>query len=657
MIMGLTAAFNGPFLPAMNHSLKSGTQIQDRYLIQRQLGQGQLSNTYLAEDTHRFYEPCIVKEFIPQEQDPKLRRMTGELFERQAKILYALDHPQIANFREFFRSQDYESPRFFLVRDYVEGQTYREILQKRSGGLGQGEVITWLAEILPVVGYLHRSGVVHRDLCPENIVCRADDSLPVLIDFGSAKAWEGLKGGPKTSFLGQPTTGSVLNQLGKMSFLPATGLLSLEPELDLYCLGVTAWLLLTGSRTLPASGGIKIEQLDILPISADFRQFLQKILAREGMTAEAALNLLKALPKEQETEPVLPLMVEPWRPLVRETEQLPTEATPLPGTSAGGSTPRPPRFSRRMRLVLPQFPRTKGCLSKLALLTALMALSAILGWGLGLLWLNRLGGGGDQPTPAVTPHGSGADDDLRGRNELRARLLNLRLPGEFFNILVNDRLGRLNPQAPEKNAEPAPLGDKTWLQAAQEMMTFLESLSPETRQKWQDGTLPPEESVAIGRVNRLRLSSRTLQDLVQARWRHHFPGLEPLTLNDHLLANLKAAITEDIVGQLEADNQYELLTLKPGQEPLKRTGTLAPGQGRAYALAIEAPGTLEVNLEAPQTVLFSLYSPTGQSQILSNATARQWSGSLSESGYYEFVIVSQDSQEQNYELTIHLPQP
>lgn len=87
----------------MNQPIKPGKLINDHYLVKLILGQGRFNRTYLVEDTHRFNEPCVVKEFAPQIEDSVIREKTAELFQRQAEILYNLYHPQLANFREIFR--------------------------------------------------------------------------------------------------------------------------------------------------------------------------------------------------------------------------------------------------------------------------------------------------------------------------------------------------------------------------------------------------------------------------------------------------------------------------------------------------------------------------------------------------------------------------
>jgi serine/threonine protein kinase, bacterial len=67
--------------------LSPGLVLNDRYLVRHVLGQGGFGRTYLAEDSHRFNEPCVLKEFAPQLHQPDLLRKARELFEREAGFI------------------------------------------------------------------------------------------------------------------------------------------------------------------------------------------------------------------------------------------------------------------------------------------------------------------------------------------------------------------------------------------------------------------------------------------------------------------------------------------------------------------------------------------------------------------------------------------
>jgi serine/threonine-protein kinase len=77
----------------------------------------------------------------------------------------------------------------FLVQDYVEGKTYRMLLDERRAlnqTFSEAEVLQLLRQLLPVLAHLHIRGIIHRDISPDNIILR-DDGKPVLIDFGVVK--------------------------------------------------------------------------------------------------------------------------------------------------------------------------------------------------------------------------------------------------------------------------------------------------------------------------------------------------------------------------------------------------------------------------------------------------------------------------------------
>jgi serine/threonine protein kinase len=204
------------------------------------LGQGGFGRTYLAQDTHRFNEPCVLKEFDPQTQGSKHAQKAEELFAREAGTLYKLHHPQIPQFREMFRVTIADHELLFLVQDYVGGKTYQELLEeRRNRGLAfsETEVTNLLLEILPVLDYIHRAGIIHRDISPDNVMLRDRDQKPVLIDFGVVKS--------AATQIQQPSSATFV---GKPGYAPIEQLQKgkAEPSSDLYALAVTVAVLLTG---------------------------------------------------------------------------------------------------------------------------------------------------------------------------------------------------------------------------------------------------------------------------------------------------------------------------------------------------------------------------------------------------------------------------
>lgn len=245
----------------VTQGIPGGQVLSDRYVVIRQLGQGGFGRTYLAEDINRFREVCVLKEFCPQVQTSYVIQKAEELFQREASVLYKLEHPQIPRFRELFRSHFNDKEHLFLVQDYVEGQTYRALLEmKKQQGLlfTEAEVRQLLQQILPVLDYIHSMGVIHRDISPDNLILRNAQILPhqglvgempVLIDFGGVKQVAAAVAS-QYSQTGVATPFTPPTLLGKIGYAPPEqmqiGLV--EPHSDLYALAATVLVLLTGKQ-------------------------------------------------------------------------------------------------------------------------------------------------------------------------------------------------------------------------------------------------------------------------------------------------------------------------------------------------------------------------------------------------------------------------
>jgi serine/threonine-protein kinase len=230
-----------------------GTLIDNRYRIQKVLGQGSFGRTYLASDKHRFDELCVLKEFVPASRAEYTVQKSRALFEREAKVLYQINHPQIPKFLACFAQME----RLFLVQEYIDGKTYSQLLRERhqQGKLfSEAEVIQWLKDILPVLTYLHSRNIVHRNISPDNVMLPNGQSRPMLIDFGFGYA------APEQIRLGQ-----------------------CYPCSDLYALGVTVVVLLTGlePNLLMDRRTLEWQWHDKVNISADLAKLLDKMIAEK----------------------------------------------------------------------------------------------------------------------------------------------------------------------------------------------------------------------------------------------------------------------------------------------------------------------------------------------------------------------------------------
>ncbi|MDJ0532005.1 MAG: serine/threonine-protein kinase [Xenococcaceae cyanobacterium MO_207.B15] len=279
---------------ATSSLLRDGTILSDRYRIIKQIGRGGFGRTYLAEDTYRYNEYCVLKEFSPQVSGDREVQKAEALFEREAGILYKLKHDQIPRFEALLRTRIEGKKALFLVQQYIPGQTYWDLLKNR-GTFSQSEITELLMELLPVLEYIHSQNLIHRDISPDNLIRRTYDGKPVLIDFGCVK----LAANAVSQSSGQSVT-----LIGKKGYSPEEQMLSGRafPNSDLYSLAATILVLLTGKspEELYNSREGKWNWESQVEISSAKVRILNKMLAyRPRDRYKSATEVKEALNKEQ----------------------------------------------------------------------------------------------------------------------------------------------------------------------------------------------------------------------------------------------------------------------------------------------------------------------------------------------------------------------
>ena len=228
--------------------------LAQRYRIVETLSEGGFGETWLAEDTHLpSGRRCVIKRLKPLSEDTHTYELVAERFQREAAILEDLGegHSQIPRLYAYFESQG----QFYLVQEWVQGPTLTQRVEQQ-GPQSESAVRALLVDLLPVLSYIHSKQIVHRDLKPDNIILRASDGLPVLLDFGAVKETMGAE----VTASGSSTRSVMMGTPGYMPAEQAAG----RPVYasDLYALGLTAIYALTGQAPQafaadPSTGAIQ----------------------------------------------------------------------------------------------------------------------------------------------------------------------------------------------------------------------------------------------------------------------------------------------------------------------------------------------------------------------------------------------------------------
>jgi serine/threonine protein kinase len=234
----------------------------ERYELRQKLGRtGAGRQTWLAIDRHT-NQSVIVKllAFNPEMQWDELK-----LFEREAQVLQALDHPRIPQYCDYFSIDD-QVLWFGLVQAYIPGRALQDLLDR-------GELMTEAAarqvaiELLAVLDYLHQlpQPVLHRDIKPSNLI-RGDDGLIYLVDFGAVQDRATL-------------TGVTFTVVGTCGYAPLEQFWGRAvPASDLYALGATLIHLLTGiaPADLPQRNS-RIQFAEVVKLSPFFTAWLERL--------------------------------------------------------------------------------------------------------------------------------------------------------------------------------------------------------------------------------------------------------------------------------------------------------------------------------------------------------------------------------------------
>ena len=229
-----------------NAILQSG-----KYRIIRVLGQGGFGITYLAK--HSILEKQVaIKEFFPKDfceresdntnvtlgntNTKELVAKLKEKFLKEAKNISKLNHPNIVAIHDIFE----ENGTAYYIMDYIEGISLNDKI-KQDGALLEMEALELIKIIGSAIGYMHGKSMNHLDIKPANIMLRAADNAPILIDFGLSKQYD--SSGEQTS----TTPVGISHGYAPIEQYKPGGVSTFTPQTDVYALGATLYALLTGN--------------------------------------------------------------------------------------------------------------------------------------------------------------------------------------------------------------------------------------------------------------------------------------------------------------------------------------------------------------------------------------------------------------------------
>jgi beta-lactam-binding protein with PASTA domain/tRNA A-37 threonylcarbamoyl transferase component Bud32 len=215
-----------------------GQVFSNRYRIEREIAHGGMAEVYLARDESLDRLVALKALFPEYAREPSF----VERFRREAQAAANLNHPNIVAIYDWGQ----ESGTYFIVMEYVEGRSLRDLIRS-EGALDPGQAADITAEIASALAFAHRSGVVHRDVKPGNVLLTRAGTVKVT-DFGIARAG--------TSD-GLTQTGSVMGTATYFSPEQAQGL-AVDGRSDVYSVGVVLYELVCGVAPFIAESPVSV---------------------------------------------------------------------------------------------------------------------------------------------------------------------------------------------------------------------------------------------------------------------------------------------------------------------------------------------------------------------------------------------------------------
>lgn len=231
----------------MTESLERGTYLQQRYCVEKVLGKGGFGITYLVSD-EKTGQHVVVKEYFPMHlvmrekgvkeisvMDPdkeKDYQIGMEKFLAEARTMSSLASvPEIVKVLNYFQ----ENHGAYLVMEYVQGTSLCKYLERMDELPSFETVREMLLPVIRALGAVHKKGMIHRDLTPDNLLVKEDGNIKI-IDFGSAR-----------EYVEDEKTKTVLVKSGYAPLEQYSKKEKQGPWTDVYALCATMYEMLTGA--------------------------------------------------------------------------------------------------------------------------------------------------------------------------------------------------------------------------------------------------------------------------------------------------------------------------------------------------------------------------------------------------------------------------
>ena len=313
-----------------------GSQV-GHYKILRQIGSGGMGEVYAAEDLTLNREVAL--KLLPPEMAADAERR--ERFDREAKVIAALDHPNIVTIHSVEQAAGPDGDFNFITMQLVDGQTLSELIP--SDGFAVGRFFELAIPLAEAVSVAHEQGITHRDLKPGNVMVASDGRLKVL-DFGLAKlaeepeaaepdmATEAATGYQAPADLTEE--GKVLGTVAYMSPEQAEGK-AVDHRSDIFSLGIILYQMASGEAPFRGdtklsimSSIVKEQPTSITDLNASLPRHLGRII-RKCLEKDPTRRYQTALSLRNDLEDL-------------KGEFASGEALPIGAAGAGSAASRPP---------------------------------------------------------------------------------------------------------------------------------------------------------------------------------------------------------------------------------------------------------------------------------------------------------------------------